>query len=77
MSSHFFTEISSQHASARVEVTNINGDVFNTTIYIVDSERESGDLVHLAQFLTDDFYVPCRYQSPCVATSRSEGPRAN
>lgn len=57
MSSTFFTEISSQHVSAGVEVTNINGDIFNTTIYIIDSERESGDLDHLAQILTGELFM--------------------
>lgn len=49
MSSNFVTAVSNHHVSAGVEVTNVNGNIFNTTIYIVDSERKSGDLVCLAK----------------------------
>ncbi|KZP05114.1 hypothetical protein FIBSPDRAFT_901471 [Athelia psychrophila] len=39
MSSNFVTAVSNHHVSAGVEVTNVNGNIFNTTIYIVDSEH--------------------------------------
>ncbi|KZP13375.1 hypothetical protein FIBSPDRAFT_897506 [Athelia psychrophila] len=39
MSTIFVTEISNQHASAGAEVTNMNGNIFHTNIYVIDSEH--------------------------------------
>lgn len=49
MAGNFVTEVNNQHASTGVDVTNVNGDIFNTTIYVVDSDRKSGDFMHLAR----------------------------